>query len=564
MSTTILLFTLSVTVIMSAATASIAGTTSDVVAAHAGESAKLRCRFQGTTNQGIRLTWERVDGKSIANVTECAGMSVTRCATSVSDVDKYEVTGSLSEGVDLVVRDVELQDDGEYECLVISTAGLGKNIVRLAVSYPPKRVDIYVGGINVTTKIAYLPLSKPRNVTCEIKSPSNPPANMTLETGAIEEQVRDPEHSKVPENPFLSTSSQAVTLFAQEGDNGKTLTCMARHYNLTFRASATVDVGPQPKRPNNVEISAASPTSLLATWQAGDTGSTFPKYRVQLCPMLGGNACQTISNITSTRYRLVDLQPFTLYSIKVSAHTVYGYSDESTPVNAYTNPLSPDEMGILAVYDPGKGVLVVTARDNTTSQLPPGLCVQLSTSSTGTEVAAAYSNCVGIGEELPVPPGTSWNDVLVVTCGNNVCSATSKPVSANSGSKLGLIVGLSVGIGVAFIVMVAVIVYKKKQQGGGAAHGGRTNSRSNPPPPVEKRPPLSRPPEIYRESAKYHDIMSDYEETDNTLYTVHPRAPEHPDNGGGGGGGAQYYSRQIQMTQAQTGVPAVYGNKRKH
>ncbi|XP_071482707.1 uncharacterized protein [Diadema antillarum] len=561
MSTAFLLFALSVTVIMSAATASISGTSSDVVAAHAGESAKLRCRFQGTTNQGIRLTWERADGLSIANVTECTGMSVTRCTISVSDMDKYEVTGSLNEGVDLVVGNIELQDDGEYECLVISTAGLGKNKVRLAVSYPPKRVDIYVGGINVTNGIAHLPLNKGRNVTCEIKSPSNPPANITLETGGIEDVVREPEHSKVPENPFLSTSSRAVTLYAQGQDRDKNLSCVATHYNLTFRANATVDVGPSPKRPNNVEISAASPTTLLATWQAGDTGSPFPRYQVQLCPMLGGNACQTISNITSTRYRLVDLQPFTLYSIKVSAHTVYGYSDESAAANTYTNPLSPDEMGILAVYDPGKGVLVVKARDNTTRQLPPGLCVQLSSTTAGTGVAAAYSNCVGIGEELPVPPGTSWTDALVVTCGNNVCSATSKPVSEKSGSKLGLIVGLSVGIGVAFIAMVAVIVCVRKQSGG-AAHGGRTSSRSNPPPPVEKRPPLSKPPEIYRESAKYHDIMCDYEETDNTLYTVHPRAPEHPDKGGGSG--AQYYSRQIQMTSAQTGVPAVYGNKRKH
>ena len=92
----------------------------------------LVCSFKASPI-GARIVWEK-DGQLIANVSECGDYKLSSCNIFIKRRQKYDLNGNLTSGVALLIKNVALADDGNYQCKVTSREGVGTSSVQAIVT----------------------------------------------------------------------------------------------------------------------------------------------------------------------------------------------------------------------------------------------------------------------------------------------------------------------------------------------------------------------------------------------------------------------------------------------
>ncbi|XP_063960286.1 uncharacterized protein LOC129266517 [Lytechinus pictus] len=121
---------------------------------------------------------------------------------------------------------------------------------------------------------------------------------------------------------------------------------------------------------------------------------------------------------------------------------------------------------IKAIYNPRDRSVDITRPHRGLDPLPIGICFQLvqTSSSNSADPALEESECVGVNESVPIPPGWTVNKLAIVTYGNTALSAPSE-ILGISKARTGLIVGLTLGI-LVFIAAIFILYKMKKRHSG--------------------------------------------------------------------------------------------------
>nr|XP_054759941.1 uncharacterized protein LOC129266118 [Lytechinus pictus] len=540
-----------------------------IIRSNAGETAYLRCPFQTTPQELARVTWTKDGRDKIVNVTGCTGNAVTSCSISRSIPEKYAVdsAGRISSGFTLIISGVTLADDGIYDCKVVRRGGLDDITFRLAVTYVPTEIAVIdvEKDVEVSNRSTlYAVVNRPYKLNCTIPSPCNPPANITWSAPDLNAQISNQaNHISASDSPLV-TSSRTMTLTALSVESMKMVRCTAMHYGLSapLSISLTFDVGNLPESPSNSAnwISSVTVSSFIVTWVQGASGGKPQTFTVTYCEVFRPDECSEISGIISTRVRIGNLRPFTLYDITVKSHTVFGFSELNESVQKSTRPLSPSELGVEGVYSSQRGGSVDVQANSNSTTLPNGLCFHLIDQQLLNQADAAAQDCVSVGEYLIVPSGRSWKNMALVSYGNGVSSESSKITGSETVIGLPIIIGASVG-GAVLLIMIIMAIYCMRK--GRSSMEVRAN-RQLPPQPQQTRQlpghdqmdsvPGYEPPSYY--GIKYQEVgdQSDRVSPVGDLYATHHsyQDAQHPPEGPSeipleARGNGLYYSRNIAM-----------------
>ena len=105
--------------------------TESTVTLRSGEEGHLLCTFKASPN-GARILWNRGE-QQIVNVLECGDHRLSSCNVCIGRRHKYDVSGNLTSGVTLHIKNVTLDDQGDYECKVTSREGLSFSTIHFSV-----------------------------------------------------------------------------------------------------------------------------------------------------------------------------------------------------------------------------------------------------------------------------------------------------------------------------------------------------------------------------------------------------------------------------------------------
>ncbi|XP_041471179.1 protein sidekick-1-like [Lytechinus variegatus] len=419
----------------------------EIVPVNDGETATLRCNISTNPKQFDRLSWTKDDlTEKIALIKECKGIQISNslCNISVSTPGKYSVAGDLASDIILRVRDVTIDDDGIYTCKAITLGGSPSKCIRLAVLRPP--TDITLLDINkqlalTERDVMNVVRDRTNRINCTVPS-SNPEANIKWTYGDVHVTVHEQTNRSVGSDVPFVTSTRALDIFPTADDTGGEISCVVKHYGLStaLQKNVILNVGSLPNSPKDVKVVGASvtPTSFTLAWLRGSFDGEQETYTVVYCSTHELEQCLDISGIVATRVKIDNLRPFTSYRIEVSSESIFGSSEDNAIVIQLTKPLSPTELGIKAIYNPSDMSVDVTRPHRELDPLPIGICFQLvqTPSSNSADPTLEESECVGVDESVPIPPGWTLNKLAIVTFGNTALSAPSEILGISKGKDL--------------------------------------------------------------------------------------------------------------------------------
>nr|XP_054760347.1 receptor-type tyrosine-protein phosphatase F-like [Lytechinus pictus] len=406
-----------------------------------------RCGAGSSTNRPEdfdRLSWTKDDlPEKIARIQECENIQISNssCSISISTPGKYSVAGDLASGSILRVRGVTIDDDGIYTCKAIILGGSPSKRIRLAVLRPPTDITLLdiANQLALTERdVMHVVCDRANRINCTVLS-SNPEANINWSYGDVNVNVHEQTNRSVGSDVPFVTSTRALDIFPTAADTGTMITCVVTHYGLlkALQKNFILNVGSLPNSPKDVKVVGASvtPTSFTLAWLRGSFDSMPETYTVVYCSTHELEQCSDISGIGTTRVKIDNLRPFTSYHIEVSSENIFGSSEDNAVVTQLTKPLSPTELGIKAIYNPRDRSVDVTRPHRGLDPLPIGICFQLvqTPSSNFADPALEESECVGVNESVPIPPGWTVNKLAIVTYGNTALSAPSEILGISKG-----------------------------------------------------------------------------------------------------------------------------------
>ncbi|CAJ1064939.1 tyrosine-protein kinase receptor UFO [Xyrichtys novacula] len=250
-----------------------------------------------------------------------------------SDTNQFQVhTGSNSWTImsTLSIEKVQLPDMGSYQCAVLSESQQilseegGIQLEGLPhFSVEPQHISVVA---NVTLSLR-----------CVAHGPPEPVRVIWLQDGAPLNSLTDP--VALSPSTLNLTGLNRTSTFSCEAHNRK---------GVATSGSGTITV--LPSQPRNLRAAEITPTSLRITWQPG-FGGDYPIVRCSVQAKHSGEPYtagpdkmihnQNV-NIPPATHFIGDLEPHTLYAVRVACHSSQGPSDWSPWVELRTKEGVPE------------------------------------------------------------------------------------------------------------------------------------------------------------------------------------------------------------------------------
>ncbi|XP_063960258.1 cell adhesion molecule DSCAM-like [Lytechinus pictus] len=201
--------------------------TPDHLSAKEGETVTLVCSYEPKTDDlyFASLSWQM--GLSVLAAYSCPNA----CIRSNQNPDHYSLEVDLISSGNLTIRDVSLEDDNVYQCIVTSFYGTAGSTSRLIVNVPPVSIELSdtmtsVGhGQGVVVPVLS---GQTHTFTCTTQPGANPPADLEW-TSTTARITQDDTVDQPVTGSKLTMSSREVTFIPSMADHLTAVTCEASH-----------------------------------------------------------------------------------------------------------------------------------------------------------------------------------------------------------------------------------------------------------------------------------------------------------------------------------------------
>ncbi|KAM4566664.1 tyrosine-protein kinase receptor UFO [Odontesthes bonariensis] len=274
-----------------------------------------------------------------------------------ADTNQFQVpTGSNSWTImsTLRIEKVQLPDMGSYRCAVLSGS---HQILSEEGSIQLEGLPHFSVEPQHTSVVANVSLS----LSCVAHGPPEPVRVIWLQDGAPLNSLKDP--VALSPSTLNLTGLNTTSTFSCEAHNRK---------GVATSGSGTITV--LPSRPQNVRAVEITQTTLLLSWQPG-FGGDYPIIRCSVQAKQAGESFpagpdkmihnQNV-NIPAATHLIGDLEPHSLYSVRVACHSSQGPSDWSPWMELRTKEGVPENPPVNVTAKPNGTEVLVTWEE------PPG------------------------------------------------------------------------------------------------------------------------------------------------------------------------------------------------
>ncbi|XP_063960329.1 nephrin-like [Lytechinus pictus] len=225
--------------------------TPDHLSAKEGETVTLVCIYEPKTTELYfgSLTWQ-MDSSVLA-----AYSCPNACSRTNQNLDHYSLDVDLISSGNLTIRDVSLEDDNEYQCIVTSYYGTGGSTSRFIVNVPPVSIelsDAMTSGGHGQGVVVPVLSGQTYTFTCTTQPGANPPADLEW-TSTTARFTQDDTVDQQVTGSKLMMSSREVTFIPSMADHLTAVTCEATHPALVTPLTKFIQLDVQVP-PTNVTI----------------------------------------------------------------------------------------------------------------------------------------------------------------------------------------------------------------------------------------------------------------------------------------------------------------------